>query len=200
MSLYDEFVETPPSETHPPSKLRLERLRDYASSLCVNDHARSQLFCLPKSLEFLFGEVREVILKQSSVQMERARQTANMVREKFDKLLEACASTIIPDYRCFKNEVSTMFSKYPSFAVCAAIASSMDNIECHLQKLSQQDPSQRDRVTCIVAYHKYKLLINFLYLTPLPLGVNEAIESKRKTRTGVCSEFNKVEYWHGNLW
>jgi hypothetical protein len=181
MSL-EEIAEIPPSDTHPPSKLRLERLRDYANLLCVNDRSRSQLFDFPKYLELLFSEVREAILKPSLVQIERARQIANMAREKLEQLLEVCANGKILDYSYFNEEVMTMFNKYPFFAVCAAVASSIDKTERYIQVLTQQESSQRDWDTYIVAYQKFKLLINFLYLTPLPYGVNKAIESKRKAR------------------
>lgn len=180
MSLFEELAEIPASETHPSSKFRLERMRDYAASLCADDDSRLNLFQHAKMLELLFTKVRKTILKPSLTQLEKAKQRADMAREKLEQLLEACASSVIPDYLLFDHEVVNMLSEYPSDAVCAAVASSMDEIEYHLEMLSQHDPPQKDWD----AFRKFKLLIHFLDLTPLPDGVREAIESMRKKHSG----------------
>lgn len=123
MSLFEELAGIPASDTHPSSKSRLEHMRDYAASLCVDDYSRSNLFQDAKNLELLFGEVRETILNPLPAQLERAKERASTAREKFEQLLEACASSRIPDYFRFNNEVVNMLSRHPSHAVCAAVAS-----------------------------------------------------------------------------
>jgi hypothetical protein len=75
---------------------------------------------------------------------------------------------------------------YSKLAACAAVASNMDETEHRLQVLLQQDQSQIDLDAYTVAYQKFKLLTNFLDLTTLPIGIKEAIESKRKTRIFKC--------------
>jgi hypothetical protein len=177
MSLFEELAEIPPSETHPPSRLRLEKMRDYAKSLCADDSSWSNLFQHAQILEYLFAEVRKVILEPSPEQLQRAKQKADAAREKFEQLLDACTGGMVPNYARFDHEVGKMLGEYPSDAVCAAIALNMDKVERHLEALHNQNPPQLDRVT----FQKWKLLIHLLNLTPLPDGVSEAIEAMRET-------------------
>jgi hypothetical protein len=180
MSLFEELAGIPLAETHPPSRLRLERLRDYARSLCVDNDSWLNLFQRTRALEQLFAQVRKTLLEPSPEQVRKAKQIANRAREKFEQLLEACASGTIPNYLSFSREVVNMLSEYPSDAVCAAIAYSMDRIENHLETFYQQDHKQGDWS----ALKKFKLLIHLLDLTPLPDGVRDAIESMREKHSG----------------
>jgi len=177
MSLYEELADIPASETHPPSRLRLERMRDYASSLCVDDDSWSNLSQNAKALEQLLATVRKTILEPSPEQVEETTQRASMARDKFEQLLESCTRGIVPNYLRFDHEVVNMLSDYPSDTVCVAIASNIDKVEQHLEALHNQNPPQLDRV----AFQKWKLLIHLLNLTPLPDGVREAIEAMRET-------------------
>jgi len=179
MSLFEELAEIPPAETHPPSLLRLKRLRDYAKSLCVDNDSWLGLFQLAGAIEQLFAQVREAILKPSPEQIERAKQRANASHEKLEQLLEVYASGIIPNYLSFSHEVVNMLSEYPSDAVCAAVASSMDETESYIQMFLQRKV-QVDRI----AYNKFKLLNHLLYLTPLPDGVRDAIELLKEKHSG----------------
>ena len=180
MSLFEELAEIPPSETHPPSKLRLERMRDYAKSLCADDSSWSNLFQRAQILEYLFAEVRKTILEPSPEQVQRAKQKADMAREKFEQLLDECTGGMVPNYVRFDHEVGKMLGEYPSDAVCSAIASSIDEVEEHLETLHKQKPPQLDRT----AFQKWKLLNRLLNLVPLPEGVDEAIEAMRRRHGG----------------
>jgi len=185
MSLFEELAEIHPTESHPPSRLRLDRLRDYAKSLCVNDDSWSNLFEHSQVLECLFAKVRNTLLEPSPEQVERAKQKAEMAQEKLEQILEAYAGGVVPNYLYFDREVVNMFSEYPSDAVCAAIAASIDRIEQHLETLHNQNTPQLDRLS----FQKWKLLIHLLNLTPLPEGVREAIESMREKHVGVLQRY-----------
>lgn len=179
MSLFEELAKIPLAETHPSSILRLKQLRDYAKSLCVDNDSWLGLSHRASVIEQLFAQVRETILKPSPEQVERAKQRAKAAHERFEQLLQRCASGIIPDYLSFSHEVVNMLSEYPSDAVCATIASSIDRMESHIQTVLRHEV-QIDRI----AYNKFKLLNHLLYLNPLPEGVLDAIESLREKHSG----------------
>lgn len=163
MSLFEELAEIPPAETHPSSSLRLKQLRDYAKSLCIDNDLWLGLFQCVGAIEQLFAQVRECILKLSPEQIERRKQRVKAAHEKFEQLLKACASGMVPNYLSFSREVVNMFSEYPSDAVCSAIASSINQVESYIQAVLRHEV-QIDRIV----YNKFKLLNHLLYLNPLP--------------------------------
>jgi hypothetical protein len=57
MILLEEFTQFQGSDTHPPSSVRLKKIRDYAVLHCPDEANRKILFKMSEELEFLLAEV-----------------------------------------------------------------------------------------------------------------------------------------------